>query len=455
MLDRLRASCTAFELGDYAEYTRVMSSVQLSVQTDPQLYGEWLLVSALSQLRDPKAMLVSYRQATKLLKGRSQVFKENSELFLDWYNPVAIVNVKAGRASENAVLVDALEELHTRFTGGGQGAATLYRGLLSYYQEELESAKTLLQQARQQAQRHGQTMTAICAAHNLAELSKHTQDMPCWSAAKRYIHDAATAAVPMGRARHEQAEVCETVLSISMGVLSDIPKWIKEGDFGAVPVQGGYRIIGDKICPSVLPNAMLTYIQYLLYSGQPDRALVSAGVLSELYGQRNIITDAYLDMLRAGCYRLMNWHEQADAAAREAVLRIAKDGLWLIAAEFLPAHGDAILSATKTCDGDAYQKVMKLGEAFWDKLAALRNQEKQPQLGALSRRELTAARLAAQALSNAQIASQMGVTESTVKYHLFNAFGKLGVERRGQLAQALSRLAAQDSVAIWIKPDQK
>lgn len=48
----------------------------------------------------------------------------------------------------------------------------------------------------------------------------------------------------------------------------------------------------------------------------------------------------------------------------------------------------------------------------------------------LSARELDVLKLAAQALTNAQIASRLQVTEATVKRHLSNIFGKLGAVSR-------------------------
>ncbi len=50
--------------------------------------------------------------------------------------------------------------------------------------------------------------------------------------------------------------------------------------------------------------------------------------------------------------------------------------------------------------------------------------------GALSPRELDVLELAAQAMSNAQIAARLYLTEATVKRHLSNIFAKLGAVSR-------------------------
>jgi ATP/maltotriose-dependent transcriptional regulator MalT len=59
---------------------------------------------------------------------------------------------------------------------------------------------------------------------------------------------------------------------------------------------------------------------------------------------------------------------------------------------------------------------------------------------ALSERELEVLRLAADGLSNREIAVRLVVTVGTVKKHLNNIFGKLGVERRTQAIERAREL---------------
>ncbi|PRZ41195.1 DNA-binding SARP family transcriptional activator [Antricoccus suffuscus] len=58
----------------------------------------------------------------------------------------------------------------------------------------------------------------------------------------------------------------------------------------------------------------------------------------------------------------------------------------------------------------------------------------------LSRREYEVARLAATGLSNAAIATRLVLSVRTVESHLYQAFGKLGVETRADLAAALPEI---------------
>jgi DNA-binding NarL/FixJ family response regulator len=71
---------------------------------------------------------------------------------------------------------------------------------------------------------------------------------------------------------------------------------------------------------------------------------------------------------------------------------------------------------------------------------SLRDVQQEPTPGNLSARELEVLNLAAQALSNSQIAARLHLTEATVKRHLRNVFAKLG---------AVSRIDAVNKVRQW------
>jgi DNA-binding NarL/FixJ family response regulator len=63
--------------------------------------------------------------------------------------------------------------------------------------------------------------------------------------------------------------------------------------------------------------------------------------------------------------------------------------------------------------------------------------------GRLTAREDQIARLAADGLSNAGIASQLYMSSRTVEYHLHKVFAKLGISSRNQLRGVLAKGSEQ------------
>ena len=66
-------------------------------------------------------------------------------------------------------------------------------------------------------------------------------------------------------------------------------------------------------------------------------------------------------------------------------------------------------------------------------------EERTDRLHALTTRELQIANAVAEGRGNREIATQLGITEQTVKNHLTSIFEKLGVHSRLQLALLMFR----------------
>ncbi len=121
--------------------------------------------------------------------------------------------------------------------------------------------------------------------------------------------------------------------------------------------------------------------------------------------------------------------------------RERRPGLRLVA---FATHDDGYnLSAATSARAEAYlaktasaAKVVETVRACLagDSRPAIHNEVATP---ALTQRELEIVSLAARGYTNAQIAQRLWVTRWTVKYHLANAYKKLGVTNRTQAARRL------------------
>lgn len=121
--------------------------------------------------------------------------------------------------------------------------------------------------------------------------------------------------------------------------------------------------------------------------------------------------------------------------------RERRPGLRLVV---LAPHDDGFhRSAAASVRADAYLPKTVSAATLVETVGACLSGEQSPAANgdadgpALTQRELEIVSLAAQGYTNAQIAQRLWVTRWTVKYHLQNAYKKLGVTNRTQAARRL------------------
>lgn len=112
------------------------------------------------------------------------------------------------------------------------------------------------------------------------------------------------------------------------------------------------------------------------------------------------------------------------------------DTVYLI---FSPAE---ILERRRSAGLPAYPKELQVHEGSVPFGRAI---ERVVNLNNLSRREAQVALCCADGLTNAQIGTQLRVSEQTVKFHLRNIFAKFGVKRRTELVSRLLMQGGTDS----------
>jgi DNA-binding NarL/FixJ family response regulator len=105
-------------------------------------------------------------------------------------------------------------------------------------------------------------------------------------------------------------------------------------------------------------------------------------------------------------------------------------------------HRHELVSAIRTSREEDGRIVLAVSR---ESLARLQ----EPQTGPLSGREREVLELAAEALSNFQIATRLGLTEATVKRHLRNIFVKLGAVSR---IDAVNKAVAASLITVKTRP---
>lgn len=444
----LKKAYSCFLSGDIDGYRQRMEQAKAAIDAQPArgaAYGELLLVSAPFRFTDLDKLLPLYEEAAHYIEGQSRVLPRGTEFFWDYYNPLTICNPTPGHMEKNTDKLGKAVKLFYRLTGGGMGTDVCYQAQLAYFRGEADRARKLAREAFETAVLYGQELTALCAAETLARIAMHSPDGSLWQFA--YGHICRTASEGVSRACREYAQVYLAEMNLALGLLQTVPDWIKNGDFGAVSAPWGHRIVGDKLCHGVLPDALIAQMEYFSYSGSPIAALNAADMAQKVYGINYIIVNAHLDFFRAGCYLQLNDLENTKAALARAVNAIAPDGLWLIAAVFAPAFGELLYEAAQPY-GNGAQRICEIGAGFWNKLAHIRGKMADSTPKCLTKRQEEVLSLLSSGKSNTWIARQLSISEATLKTHIRHIYEELNVSNRDELLEAMRNYHAIE-FAFW------
>ncbi|MDF5754405.1 LuxR family transcriptional regulator [Spongiactinospora sp. TRM90649] len=186
--------------------------------------------------------------------------------------------------------------------------------------------------------------------------------------------------------------------------------------------------------------------------GSPERA---AGPLARFERWAGSVRQPWADALALRCRALLAADDEAEACYTAALGLHDRDGRALEYARTALLYGEWLRRARRKAEArgwlnDALEVFDRLGMRPWadrarGELTATGAQDQaagraEGVAAGLTPQELQIARLAAQGLSNRDIAAQLFLSHRTVGYHLYKAYPKLGVVSRGELKNFADRL---------------
>lgn len=436
---------------EYNSRRKAAGDAIIRLGSPSELQGELLLIDSLPVISNPEQLILCCRKALSMLGGRSRVIPEGTPLLPDKYDPFGAFWTEKGRAAETAPVLAEAENLWQQLTGGGQGTAALYKARLAFNRGQLPESRVLAEEAFRLAMKYNQPINGICAAEILILLTRHGLYSVHADGALEYLRRICEE----GNERFivQAGQITRNNICLSLGILSEVPDWIRDGDFGAAscPQPPGWYMLEDKLSSPLLPCAMLSRMQYLTYAGRYIEALTLADTAQICFRIRFPVTDLYFHYWRALCYEALGDAARFRENARALLSDCAADGLWLIPGEYEPMLPLLEELAAKDYGMETAKRLHQTGKGMRDRIISLRDAYLQAGLPeSLTRREHEILELISSGLTNAQTAKKLGIGEETVKSHLKHAYEKLGVSRRTQIARALARTRSA-VIATWAR----
>lgn len=418
-----------------------------------ELEGEWNLLMAKLHFCDLDLALPYLQKARSMIKGRSKVVPYGSPLSRKVYGPLFVFLKTPGTADETGEKLEQMMELYDSLCGGGNRWDQLYYAQLAFYRGEYEKAQSLFLKAEGSAKKSGNLLEQLCTAEYRCRLAVHMRDSAMWNQAFKFICSMQNSE---DRVLREMALCLKSQLRMSVGIMTGVPQWIRCGKFGAVSDGKHYRIIEDRVTHTVFPVAWITYMEYLLYSGDFYYVINAADIAVSLYGLNNMMLyECNLCLYKASAWNALGDREKAMPYLKCAVELLAKDGMWQLAAEFFPTLGENLREEMEPFGEEYVNRYLNFSENFTVKLSEMRkvmmeNVFKEP----LTEKEEAVAKLAALGLKTEEVGECLSISRNTVKYHLSNAYKKLGIKNRVELKDALESYQ-ESELAYWTQLHKK
>ena len=397
-------------------------ALELLDEGDP--YG--LSVTALANLASAQMSMGDLPAAAQTFRKMARQGQESGQLltlFTAWSSLAYLLHLQLQLGEAEALCQQGLEQAvgprGDLYPMGGRGLVLL--GLIAYERNELEAAAGHLARGVALAQQAGPSTGVMQAAFTLAWIQALSGDREAALATASGVRQAASQLnLPLA---DRFVAGCEAELHLRLGDIAAAERWAEHAGLSpADTVQ--YEREAERF----------TFARLLLAQDRPAEAQQVLTGLEQFARERGIGRSLLtVHILRAQAEQAVGHETEALASLESAVQLAAPAGCLR---PFLD-EGQAVL--------ELLPRVRHAAPVFVDRVldACASRQQKPPVPSAtppsalvepLSDRELEVLGFLVQGLSNREIAQKLYITVGTVKTHVHNILGKLGVQSRTQAA---------------------
>ncbi len=401
---------------------KLINSSDYDTDEKNYLLGELRLVCTLKDFNDLDKMLVSYENAFKLLNAPSRIFNAYNSIIFNNPSILSSFHSKPGELNVKLSKFEAIMPLiYKLFDGASKGAEALMKAEILFNQGNFNDASLLCDKAIYLAETRKQTDVIVCAYFLLGRIAYIKAD---FILINHYIDKLREVAQTAGRFDlNIMCDMCEGFIRILLDSPELLPSWLKN-----------HNLIEKNCRMQNIGFANIIHGKYLLLKGKNEEFIsISGNYLSTANCYQNIICKIYIYIFIA----IANLNKTDNAKSKklliEAINLAYEDMLFIPFIENFSDIGVLLCDIKETKYKDFIDQIMNISKKYSKGMRVLKRAFKNDENYGLTNRELEVAKLAAQRLSNKEIADMLFIAESTVKSNIKGIFNKLGINSRNEL----------------------
>ncbi len=390
------------------------------------ILGEVEFLYALAHYNDIDQMNQCYMKAFEYLGAPSRLFRGNIIFNFECPSILGLFHRNVGALDAELDALDQMMPNYYKLTGGDfKGMEALMRAEAMFCQGNIKDAKMLCEKAKYMAESRAQTNVYISILLLQARIAVFDAD---YERINGYIQSISELAQNENRYMLVyMSDLCQSYIFSIFNELDDITSWLKDSN----SIESRASILN-------LGYANIIYARYLLGSGQYDKLLAIGGQMLDIAGIfSNVMYKIYTYIFMAIAKYRNEDTEKAMEFMAEALKLAVEDNLVMLFVEQFASIDRLVDRIYLQKDAEAYKdfidRVKSLVKKYDRGIASVKKASRVDHCYGLTNRELEVAKLAAQRLTNKEIADLLFIAESTVKSNLKIIFNKLAINSRNEL----------------------
>ncbi len=406
---------------DYIENNNEISDIEKN-----EILGELELLYALVYFNDLKKMNKCYIKAFDYMGTPTKLFRGNLTLNFDCPSILSMYHRENGKLKDELILMDEAMPNYYKITeGNSKGMEALYKAEVLFNQGNLEDADILCEKTKYMAESRKQISIFVAALLIQSRITLINAD---YEKLNKYLDEMKSIIEKENRFDlSKMVDMCQSFIHVTLEDIDLVPVWLKDSS----SIEANTSILN-------LGYANIIYGRYLLINEEYNKLLAISGQMLDIAGIfSNVMYKIYTYIYIAIAKYNTKKPEKAIEFLAEAVKLAFADKIIMPFVELNNEIEQILEKVVISEDSTGYREFMNLAKSAAKKytkgLTTVKKASKNDQSYGLTKRELEVAKLAAQRMTNKEIADMLFIAESTVKSNLKIIFNKLEINSRSEL----------------------